>query len=858
MTTISTSFSFKLTGVTGTPINFTTRQNVTKRIAKIVYLAAPPTDAAKLAYVGSEEIVPAVNLFIGDRSDSLHGNSQTNTASEFITDGNVKNISVVNSSFLVTQIFIEAESGFLPLYYKHNLPSTIIPESVEVFDINYNKVGFDKWKLIAEYIYDDTTGISTGVIDQYNLFNSLVNSHDTVTDTSEVYFVQYTDSVSSVETTYTKILDNEKAFLPATVDDFWPITPGDLKPWCYAYYYENYNVQLPNVGTSAINYLESQRISVQLPNDYTDTQPWFPRIANGEFQNIYGGYNNSYAVPEFINQAFNPITPYKLAAAKQCEKIDTRLLKLPNEEIQVGTIFNKISITFEKDDVVEYAITTDSTLDGVAYRDFDGTTVTDSNGDQVNWSVSNLLGFDRISGIVNVGFDILNSYKIFATFPYRENHYLLTGLTMNPIFNADIHTQTTVVYVVPENEKNDNTNAQTVSVMWLKVARSGKIVSTTQDSTGGNPDISQTITRGDTGSYYPSGVVDMHYSWEASTLVQAQAPASSVDIVSGGTFTVDTTVGFPRSGWLRVKDDIDEYRYFKYTDITNFSFQISTIATDIPNGTVHVPDGNTVELVNFINEHSTGSDRDADAEVAAFGGAGTILPNVFSRYFILAAISVNPTHNKEALSIIDVRENGGGIDPDTYEEAKVKNPEVQWLSGEGSFNGQVYPSNAVVVVKLPHTVLDDFTLDNVRKIVSENVAYGVYPLIRFYGYEPRVISMLPGSVPGSTVVTWQKDGPEFTYTIWTAPDPKGPWTPAHTYLITDGSGTYNTFTVTGLSELAVSYIKVTMEDRYYAWWYSCNGYNSIGGGLGLDEDTPVAPFGNVANFVFEIESPLLV
>ena len=83
----------------------------------------------------------------------------------------------------------------------------------------------------------------------------------------------------------------------------------------------------------------------------------------------------------------------------------------------------------------EYAVTTDSSIHGTEYRDFDGATVTDSNGDQVFWSSTDFLGIDRMSGIVHVGFDILDSYKAFATYPYKENYYLLTGLTMNPIFN---------------------------------------------------------------------------------------------------------------------------------------------------------------------------------------------------------------------------------------------------------------------------------------------------------------------------------------------------------------------------------------------------------------------------------------
>lgn len=845
MTTIAANFSFKLTGVTGTPINFNTRQNVKKRIAKIVYLASPPTDAAKLAYVGSQEITPAINLFIGDRSDSLSANSQTSTTQEFVSTSNTKNITIVNANFLVTQQFVKAESGYIPLYYKHNLPSTIIPESVAVFDSNYNKVGFDKWKLVAEYIYDEDTAYSTGVIERYNLFNSLANTFDSVNNTYTVYFVQYTDVVSSVETTYTKIINNEKAYLPATADDFWYLTPGELKPWCYAYYLNGYNVQLPLVGQLGVKYVESQRISIKHPTDYTDTQPWFPRVVNGKFRSVYAGYASTYEVPEFENQSFNPIEPYKFVTDQVCEKIDKRLLKVPHEELQTGTMFREVSIVVKKDNVAEYAVTTDSTLDGVEYRDFAGSTVIDSSGNKLYWSTSNLLGFDRISGIANVGFDLLDYYQIFATYPYKENHYLLSGLTMNPIFNSDIHKQTTVVYIVPKNTANNNTSTQVASVMSLKVARSGKIVTASQDGDSGNLNISQTVVKGDAGAYSITGVINLHYSWNATTTSLATS------IVLGGAFNVASTNDFPRSGWLRVQDQSDEYRYFKYIDKTDTSFDISDTATDAPTGVVLIDSGTTVELVNFVNELSTDSTRIAADEIAAFGGAAGLLPSVFAQYFVLAILAVNPLYGKDGLSIIDVRESGGGIDPAKYDAAKLENPEVQWTDSSKSFNGQVYPSNSVIVVKLPYTLLEDFSLDNIRQIVSEKVAYGVYPLIRFYGYEPRVISMTPGTSSGETIVKWEKEGPEFVYTIWTAPSVNGPWSIANDYLLIDGNGAYNSFTVTGVAS-AISYIKITMEDRYYAWWYSYDDYDSIGGGLGLDEDTPVGPFGNVANFTFQI------
>ena len=855
MTNTSTaSFQFRLTGVTGTPFNNRTRQNIKKNIANIVYLQSPPDDAVRLSYVGSDEITPTANLFIGDRSDSIYANSRTSTAEEFVSlDDTAKNTSVANSNFLFTQEFVQAESGYIPLYFKHSLSGNIIPESVRIFDQNFDEVTSDKWSLKAIFDIDSDTGLPESSTEaSYYLFNSLENSYDHDTGEYKAFFVQYTEVVATVQTTYTKILNNEKAYLPATAEDFWHVTPGELKPWKYVYHYSEGSLYFPTVDRYAIKYVESKRISVKHPVDYTDTEPWFPRIVNGEFSSGIAGLTSAFSIPEFENQAFNPIEPYKIAARKLCQKINNRILKFPHEDLQVGSMFNYIDIEFEKDGVIEYAVTTNPNLDGTPYLDFDRNRVLDSNGDEITWSTSNLLGIDRMSGMANVEFDISDTHKIYATYSYKETYYTLTGISMNPIFDPDVHKQTRVVYLVPSSTYNGNEAVQTASIMWLKVLRSGLISDTNQDGTNGNENVKVNTTISNTDGYKITGILGLHYSWDATTSAQAQSPAIVVEVIPDTSFYVESTDGFPGSGWLRAKDTSDNYRYFKYVSKTATTFVLSEEATEVPtNGTINIADGETVELVNFVDERTLLTNRTYSDELDAYG-LTTGYPSMASQYFTLAELAVNPPYNKKDLSVIDVREDGGGIKDESYEEAKALNPQVQWLNDHSSFDGQIYPSNAAIVVKLPHTVLDDFSLDNLRSIIQEKVPYGIYPLIRFYGYEPRVVSMLPTSTAGAIEVIWEKEGSEFTYDIWYARNENGPWTKANNYLITDSASTYNSFTIEGLSDGAPYLVKITMQDRYYSWWYGYNGYSSIAGGLGLDEDTPTGPFGNVANFQFEI------
>lgn len=101
-------------------------------------------------------------------------------------------------------------------------------------------------------------------------------------------------------------------------------------------------------------------------------------------------------------------------------------------------------------------------------------------------------------------------------------------------------------------------------------------------------------------------------------------------------------------------------------------------------------------------------------------------------------------------------------------------------------------------------------------------------------------------------------GQEFTYNIWYARDPKGPWIKHNLIILTDIAGTYiyntqnNEYEVDNLLESRNYYTKITCNDRYNAWWIGYTGEESIGGGYGHDEDAPIAPFNNIIGFKITI------
>lgn len=754
-------FQVRVTGIDGLSFRSQTRQNIKKPVGNILYLNTPPKDAVKLAYVGSNELTPIRDLYIGDRSDELYGNSRTGTVKEFKSF--INPIAVSTRNFIVTQIFNSADSGDIPLFFKYQFEedyANIIPESVRVYDQDFNEIEQDKYKLELIYNYDEDTGDPT-TPSHYVLYNNLESTFDELTGEYNVYFIQYTDNSGSVEVSKTTLLDNSNAYRIATDADVWAGGLG-LKRWENVYTIDetgnSITVNMSRDLPTAVRYNETKRLRVYGPTNISDTYPWYLRVINGNFNSGYEGYSISYSIPEFSEQAFNPIEPYKLSAYTYSHIISDYLIKLPNENIQSGSLFSSLYIVIrDEDENLLYAITDNDLYNDTDYVDFDGKRVYDENEQPIKWTTSLLLGIDKLSGIAQVDVQLLDSYNIYSTYSFEEDSYVVNSMNMNPIFDREASRETRVVYIVPNNcPTNSAASGQTQSIRWLKVSPSGKINELNQDGSGGNENIKGTSVDGDFNTYLSSqngyslnGMTGVHYSWRAETSI-----SFAQEIVGGQELFVDSTSDFPRSGWIRFLDNtaaspegLGIYRYCYYEKKTTSSFIISNENLKVPvvGAGLFVDAGTGVELVNFIDERSTLSNRIYETELDHRSEESTI-PSHVSRYFILAETCINPPHAVDESVKIDLRQNGGGIRPEKYEEAKTHNPKVQWYSNNGNYNGQVTPGNAAIIVKLPVSIKKSFSEEQIRDIIESNIPFGTMPIIRYYGYRPEITSLLPRQV----------------------------------------------------------------------------------------------------------------
>lgn len=846
----SLNYSFRISNINNLSTRFRLEQKVTKRIQSILYLQEPPTDAIDIEYIGSKELLPLTNLSIFDRSDEVYQNSKNNTTQEIIGEKNSSSVVVANKNFLATQEFIEDTQNHLPLYFKHELSSFTNIGSVKILDKESKEIDPVNYKIVSEYLFNEETGIKTSTIDKYYIFNSLESWFKEDTGEYEVFFLEYEEIINDVSIVHTSLLNNEPAYIEATWEDIWLSAVGKLKPWARAYTLDttsslsNYIVGFPASKKYAIKYLEKNRVGIKYPTDFSKEGPWFPRIIDGGFVSSSHGHLSKFDIPEFENQSFNPIEPYKLAVYSKSKKVSDHILKLPNEDLVFGNLFSSLDIYLKEDDQIVYALTTDSSKSSELVYDESGAVVYDESGDTLLWNTTSILGTDRQSGLVFISLNLFDKYTFFSTYSYKEKYYTFTSLLMNPLFDSSIVDELRILYLVPRNNKNNNSSTQTASIKYLKVSTSGRILETNQNGDDYNPSNNFDTKLLNTNGYSIHGFLGLHYSNYTTTLL-----SSDFTISVGSSLSVSSTSSFPKTGWIRILDSSSLYRYLKYTSKTDTSFTLSSEASDVPTTNLNlIPSGNTIELVNFVDELSIQSRYDLDNEVL-YGGESS-LPSVFSQYFILGEMSINPPHGIQELTRIDVREDGGGIIEEKYEEAKKLNPEVQWYNDYNTFDGQVYPGSSVATVKLPVSLKKQFSLSQIKSIVSENLVLGVYPLIRFYGYQPRIISITSGN--RELEIRWEKEGDEFVYNIWYSKQRNGIFTKANGTRIVDDSGSYNAFTITNLEDDEIYYVKIIMEDKYYSWWYSYSSYSSVEGGLGLTESTPSSPGGNYLNFEFEI------
>jgi hypothetical protein len=410
-----------------------------------------PDDAIKLAYAAVDNIEADDNIVVIDRSTAAPENAPEFIVGEgtFLGD----DYSSFYENILITDVYTTAipSQPIKPLFYKHLLPGTVDSSAVRILDSSFNRLNTNAYRVIEHEEYD-------------------------------ALGVQYIDAVG---TTQTILLNNEPVYREASFDDInW--TTLLLKTWVKAYIVNqvgnHYEFTLPTSTTYSVRYEEDIRLRIEKPVVDSNELPWFIRVTNGAFTHTIDTDTFQYHVPEFGDQQFNPVEPYKFVLEEEVDKVGQGLVQLKHAQTALADLPAEIIIE-DRDGTVLYALTTNTLKIGLEYYREGAST-------DVTWDLDKILSYDSQSGLVQLDVTLKDYYTIRATYYYTEKYYEFTLLNLNPLTNSDVLENFYVIYLVPET--NYNAGLET-AIHYLRVGRDGIVQDCSQDGSYGEPNIASDV-----------------------------------------------------------------------------------------------------------------------------------------------------------------------------------------------------------------------------------------------------------------------------------------------------------------------------------------------------------------------------
>ncbi len=770
------SFTFTVDNVPHTA-SFSTRRNIKKPVLFSRYQGVVGLPETVCAYVGTKEINPLSNLSITHLEDSIPENSRTVTTGD--TQFASTSFSFSSRYFLLTDVFGDYVSDNLtPLYWKHVLPDPDIdPDSIQIMDMDLVSVDKNSFEVVRINEHDSSELPIDGTYEECAVYSNYVNSYNVETGDTAVYFVRYS---ASGETHY-QILNQVPVYLEATFDDVSPIT-GDLKYWRKVYTISPgltyYAITTPVASTYSIRALETGRVVLREPAQLDDTVPWFVNVSNGAFSALRDGKVFSYSIPEYEDQDFSPLAPYKASIEEEAVYVRSDIIKVANGSLEIDTTFFIMEVLI-KDYLGNtlYALTTDTSIHGDQYYE-GGEAITKSIGsaeEPVLWDAYGLAGWDTSTGFIHLKSEYSDAYSFFVSYYYKETGCVLASLNLNPVFDEEYTGQFYAVYIVPVGGSNGNMGSQVSSLQWVKIDRSGRIVDTSQDLASGNIDLKSEFN------------TDGQYAFYSKTASTTTA-ITGLNPVGQAYLEVANTSGFPEAGIITWIDALGDEHIVGYNNLTptRIIFASALITAAVLTGTV-------VSLYSFKERFSSDTSNNY-------------------QWFVLGEAYTKPSSKVKDLALIDLRMHGGVIKESRYQDAIKIDPRAVWARPEViSTRGQTIPGDSVAVVKVPFTLLEDyggeFTEQNIMDIVEKrHLATGTVPVIIYHGAIPEIESI--SSTTTTITVCWASEGTEYSYNVYRSSFKTGPWTQANTAPIVS-SAYGNCYTITGLVSGLTYYVCVT-------------------------------------------------
>lgn len=728
-------------------INFDTRINCREEFNFLRYSSKFTGSSVGVSFLNSSPISVAQNIIVKDLTESLPENSPRKF---FERIENSQQFTIETGEFYITDVFKTTSDGELvPFYLRHNLSQLSNITEVEILDSDFNRVSTD---LYTYYDESTTLGISSKFI-----YTNLENSYDRVLNEYTIYYYRYKDT--STGRLVLGLLDTKPFY---ELSDFstsqktrsYRVDAGNeestVQVWFNSLAYSP--TPIPLVHRFAIKAIGSDRIALSAPIDLPPNQRWYPRISLGEFyRNVSVGERLFYHVPEYYNQFFSPVPPYKTLIEKEATILNERLIYVaPAPIANLGVTGFYISIVL-KDEMGRSirAFTTDPLAS--VYVD-KNKFITD-----VYYEKDMIQSVDAAHGFIRLNNSINTSLKAFVTYRYEENYLTYRGINVNSTINPGVLNTTLLFYVIPEG---DTPNTQ--SVFHIQIDDSDNVIGAAQDElmkthVGVNSVLSHNQIKDTT-----LGATDAYTGYEVEIL-SGQNAGRRIRISSYNTTTKTLTLAVT------------------FTEVMEVGMQYR---------------------INKKSKSYTHVDADSSTTFNYVGWIPKYTASPF-HYVTIGNMFAIQTLAPRDIKGVDIRIRGGGIKQKKLSDSLGLQDEVQWYWDTGYWDGQPFPGMAAIVVEIPRKVLVEvggsFTRAQIEDIVRRHMAEGAYPIIKYYDRSTNITRVVPGNQ--QALVQWQDVEAGF-YNIYFGTNPDS------LQLFRSVAGAVHEIIVDGLENDRVYYFKV--------------------------------------------------
>jgi len=421
---------------------------VHKRLETFIYKSDIFKHDIPLVYFDFKDIEANYNIVTVDSSNQLAENNPTKTF-------DINNFAIVNGASYTTdypyvlithKTYYDSSGNFFPLFYGEELPEGTVDVKFELSTNEGNK------QINSGFILSD---------DKKRVYYSFENKYDTVTNEYSIYYII---AITSNGLISKGIINPSSAVRESEWTDLDSET-GEVNVDFPVYYKENINNQYTfYFSQTNTYYIKVREDSYIRPLDFssgTSSDGWFPLFSLGSFSHIDDlGTLRYYSIPESSNSYYNPYAPWRFDSYASYEQITSNLIFIGRKRLGINTGDRPLNIIVrDYNDVVLYAFTTKSSLDGEKYRD------------SVYWSTDEIASWDNYNGIIELNMNISASWKLDISYYYEQNYFSLSSVNLNPIYNSLVYNHYYVVYLKP-NVTNDN------ALQYLLVRNDGLIVDT--------------------------------------------------------------------------------------------------------------------------------------------------------------------------------------------------------------------------------------------------------------------------------------------------------------------------------------------------------------------------------------------